>query len=263
MRNLIYQYWSGKPPIAVKAGKSNMKAYADRIGAEYLYKRNPTFANNKCDSPQYYNAFEPIYNEEFHQYDNVLFADLDVFTVDNLNENIFNQDVGDIGVCDEPHKEISHLTTEGHINTRNDEKWNSLVSKTYGKEMPRNKDGNLKIFNSGVVLYSNKGLKKAQEIFEPFQEYIDLIRSNGLNRFYSIDQNYLHAMMVNLDYTIMHNGWNSYVHYDGESKTTPRAVIDTRTNETKMVHVQLRGADNHDEKWHYDIVNKPTNEWNL
>ena len=129
--------------------------------------------------------------------------------------------------------------------------------------MLRNKDGHLKIFNSGVVLYSNKGLKKAQEVFKPFQEYIDLIRSNGLDRFYSLDQNYLNAMIVNLDYTIMHNGWNSYVHYDGESKTTPRAVIDTRTSETKMVHVQLRGADNHDEKWHYDIVNKPTNEWNL
>ena len=264
MKNLIYQYWSGSPPPAVEVGKKNMKAYAERIGAEYLYKNNPSFAKNKCSESQYYNAFEPIYNEEFHKYDNVLFADLDVFAVDGLTENIFEQDVKDIGICDEPHKELSHLTTKSlSINKTNDEKWCDLVEKTYGKTLPRNEAGNLKIFNTGVVLYSNVGLKKAQQIFKPFQEYINLIKTNRLNRFYSLDQNYLTAMLVNLDYTVMHSGWNSYVHYDGESNTVPRAVIDTRTDETKLVHVQLRGADNLDEAWHHNIVNKPTADWRI
>jgi hypothetical protein len=66
-----------------------------------------------------------------------------------------------------------------------------------------------------------------------------------------------------MDYTVMHSGWNSYVHYDGDSKTTPRAVIDTRTEETKLVHVQLRNADNQDADWHKVVVNRPVSEWKL
>ena len=37
MRNLIYQYWDGKPTQGVIAGTKAMKQYADRIGAEYLF----------------------------------------------------------------------------------------------------------------------------------------------------------------------------------------------------------------------------------
>jgi hypothetical protein len=265
MKNLIYQYWLGKPGIAVQAGIDNMKAYAERIGAEYRFVKDPKWAAKYCDIPAYYNAFEPVYNKDFWEYDNILFADTDVFAVEGLEENIFDQDVGHIGICDEPHKEISHLKTKSHINTASDERWNKLMVDKYGKEMPRNESGNLKIFNSGVVLYTNEGLRHAHDNWVGFQGYINHCRNAGLNKFYSIDQNYLHAMLTigEMDYTVMHSGWNSYVHYDGDSKTTPRAVIDTRTEETKLVHVQLRNADNQDANWHKVVVNQPVSEWKL
>jgi len=265
MKNLIYQYWLGNPGIGVQAGVDNMKAYADRIGAEYMFVRNPTWASSLCDIPQYYNAFEPVYNKDFWKYDNVLFVDTDVFAVDGLEESIFDQDVGHIGICDEPHKEISHLTTKSPINTLNDERWNHAMFKMFGKSMPRNESGNLKIFNSGVVLYTNEGLQHAHDNWLGFQTYINCVRQNGLNKFYSIDQNYLHAMLIigEMNYTVMNSGWNSYVHYDGDSKTVPRAVIDTRTDNTKLVHVQLRGADDQDADWHHTIVNRPVSEWKL
>lgn len=264
MKNLIYQYWLGNPKPAVKHGKANMKAYAETIGADYKFKFNPTWANNYCDIPQYYNAFEPIWNDKYHEeYDNILFVDLDVFAVDGLTENIFDQDIKEIGICDEPHKEKSHVTTKGPINTANDEKWNKVMRQRFGREMPRNEKGNLKIYNSGVVVYTREGREKARKNWVPFQEYINYVRMGGLSTFYTIDQNYLHAMLIvaDHDFTLMNNGWNSYVHFDGDSKTTPRAVIDNRTDETKLVHVQLRGADNQDAAWHHTIVNKPVSEW--
>ena len=82
MKTLIYQYWLGKPGIAVKAGIENMKAYANQIGADYKFAKNPTWGSNHCDIPEYYNAFEPIYNPEFYEkYDKILFVDTDVFAV--------------------------------------------------------------------------------------------------------------------------------------------------------------------------------------
>jgi hypothetical protein len=265
MKNLIYQYWLGNPGIAVEAGIENMKAYAKRIGAEYQFVKDPKWAKGYCDIPQYYNAFEPIYNQDYWVYDNIMFVDTDVFAVKDLEENVFDQDIEYVGICDEPHKEISHLTTKGQINTRNDETWATLMKDQYGFDMPRNEAGNLKIYNSGVVVYTNKGLKQAKDTFQGFQGYINSVRYKGLPKFYTIDQNYLHAMIFNgqMNPTLMHSGWNSYVHFDGESKTTPRAVIDTRTDETKLVHVQLRGADDQDAAWHDVVVNQPTSEWKL
>lgn len=265
-KNLIYQYWLGNPGPAVQHGVANMKAYAERIGADYIFKTNPGWAQKYCDIPQYYNAFEPIWNDDYHEkYDKILFADTDVFTVEDLSENIFDEDVKEIGICDEPHKEESHLTTNSHINTAADEKWNDLMVQRFGTEMPRNEKGNLKIFNSGVVLYTKEGREKARKNWVPFKEYITACRMAGCNRFYSIDQNYLHAMLIigKHDFTQLHNGWNSYVHFDGDSKTIPRAVVDTRTNETKLVHVQLRGADDQYADWHNTVVNRPVSEWKL
>ncbi len=267
MKTLIYQYWLGKPGIAVKAGIENMKAYANQVGADYKFAKNPTWGSNHCDIPEYYNAFEPIYNPEFYEkYDKILFVDTDVFAVNGLKENIFDLNVGHIGICDEPHKEKSHTTTKGALNSKADEAWNKMLVDNYKKEMPRNKDGQLKIFNSGVVLYTKQGLAVARNNFVPFQKYIDNCRRYRLNRFYSIDQNYLHAMLIigNLNYTVMESGWNSYVHYDEHiDKTKPRPIVDARTDETKFVHVQLRGADDKDADWHNTIVNKPVSDWKL
>ncbi len=267
MKNLIYQYWLGKPGRGVNAGVENIKAYAKSVGADYMFVENPTWASKLCDIPAYYNAFEPIYNPTFYEkYDKILFIDTDVFAVEGLKENIFDLDIGHIGICDEPHKEKSHLTTKSPINSQADEAWNKMLVENYKKEMPRNKNGQLKIFNSGVVLYTKEGLEQARKNFVPIQQYIDICRKHGLNKFYSIDQNYLHAMLLiaNLNYTIMEPGWNSYVHY-GEhlDKSKPRPVVDTRTDKTKFVHVQLRGADDKDANWHHTITNKPVKDWRL
>lgn len=268
MKNLIYQYWLGNNiPIGAKAGVENMKSYAERIGAEYRFAKNPGWASQYCDIPQYYNAFEPIYNtEEFEKYDNILFVDADVFAVDDLQENIFDQEIAEIGICRELHKEITRASGLGVNNYKTDQMWNSHLESYYKKSMPLNANGDMKVYNSGVVLYTRKGREKARKNFRPFQEYINLIRMTRLNKFYQIDQNYLHAMLTiaDMDVTEMDPGWNTYIHYEGNAAEVPRPVFDGRDQwNAKFVHVQLRNADNHDAEWHHTIVNKPQSEWKL
>ncbi len=62
----------------------------------------------------------------------------------------------------------------------------------------------------------------------------------------------------------MDNGWNTYIHYAGNAKKIPRPVYDGREDmAAKLVHVQLRNADNKDAAWHHTVVNKPQAEWEL
>jgi len=131
--------------------------------------------------------------------------------------------------------------------------------------MPRTTDGLLKVYNSGVVLYSKKGIEKMRSNFVPFEEYVSYINSKKMPSFYTCDQPYLHAMLkvAKLDYVELENGWNSYIHYIGDPKQNPRPVNDTRDKETKFVHVQIRGADHFDGKTLWRITNLPQNEWKL
>lgn len=267
-KNLIYQYWTVMPgkklPPAVEVGKKFMSDYAESIGADYKFSLNPKW-DSKCSIPEYYNAFEPIFNPEYYEnYDNVLFCDLDIIPVDDMTENIFDQDIVDMGICREKHKEEIRQTTDSRINAKADEMWNNILVREFDTEMPRNKKGQMKVFNTGVVLYTKAGMEKARKNWVPFQKYIN--KMQGLNRFYSIDQNYLHAMMHigKMDYTEMDEGWNSYVHYHGpEGITGKRPVWDCRTKNTKFVHVQLRNADNQDYEWHRTIANRPVSEWDI
>ena len=267
MKNLIYQYWLGNRPIGVNAGIDNMKSYAEQVGADYIFQTNPRWAADYCDIPEYYNAFEPIYNQKvFDQYDKILFVDTDVFAVDGLQENIFDQEIADIGICREKHKEITRGKGEGNINAKTDKLWNAYLVKKYGKSMPLNDNGDMKVFNTGVVMYTPEGREKARKNFKPFQEYINYIRATSLNRFYQIDQNYLHAMLTiaDMNVTEMDDGWNTYIHYAGNAAEVPRPVYDGRDDrDAKFVHVQLRNADNKDAAWHHTIVNKPQSEWKL
>jgi hypothetical protein len=264
MANLIYQYWDGELTVGCKAGVENMKQYAKRIGAEYLFEHNPRFVTNLGSYSPHYGAFKPIYDEKFHEYDNVLFADTDIFAIDKLEENIFENFNADVGICTEPAQPKLRVTTGGQITSVRDEKWASIVESRWNIKVPRTPEGLVTVYNSGVVMYSNKGLLKAKEKFVPFKEYVDMIKAGGLIAFYTCDQPYLHAMLevADLDWIEMDNGWNSYIHYAREGNQE-RRVNDTRTKKTKFVHIQLAGADHWDANKLNRVANLPQDKWNI
>ena len=262
MKNLIYQYWDGDYLQGCTAGQDNMRAYAERIGAEYLFEHNPGFATHLGPRGHFYGTFKPIYDERFHEYDNVLYVDTDVFAVDGLSESIFDGFDADIGICEEATQPELRLNTSGRITSEGDEKWAQVVASKWGVKVPRTESGLVKIYNAGVVLFSNAGMLKAKERFIPFREYIDAINASGLPPFYTDDQPYLHLMLDRMDWVELDGGWNSFVHKhrDASGKVF---INDTRTPDTKFVHVQLGGADHNDADWHWTIVNRPVSEWDV
>ena len=265
MKNLIYQVWCGTLTEEAKVSSKLMKQYADRIGAEYLLHTNPNIASKRVNSDgPYWEWLNPTIDDSFLEYDNVLVLDLDIFPVEGLEENIFEQDFEDVGACTEPFqgKQRSTITVGGHINKENDEKWAKVIKDTWNVTLPRDDDGHLKVYNAGVVIFSNEGMRKARD-WMPFQKYINLMKSRGLQRFYTVDQNYFHAMMFvnDIDFVEMNNGWNSQIHYiRGPLVDTNGNINDERNDDTKFVHVQMTGH-KWNEKHLYEITNLPKSEW--
>ena len=214
----------------------------------------------------YFEWLNPILDDTFLEYDKVLVVDLDIFPVDNLKDNIFDESIKDFGICTEPFQGKYRASTNvpGNINMKNDERWASEVKRLYGSIMPRDIDGYLKVYNAGMVVFTQKGMKLAREKFVPFQEYMNSMQKTDLSRFYTVDQNYFHAMMVtHSDYTEMQNGWNSYVHYTRGPLAMIDPIHDSRNAFTKFVHIQLSEADYFDTDKIYNIVNSPRSKWNL
>ena len=266
MKNLIYQVWAGDMRPGCLYSEKLFRQYAERIGADYRLDLSPNIASSTCDVPMYFEWLNPMLDNTFLDYDNVCVVDLDVFPVDNLETNVFEGFNKDFGICTEPFqgKYRESVTIGGSINRHNDEKWAVHVKNQYGKEMPRDKDGYLKVYNAGMVLFSKKGMLLAREKFTPFQKYIDYMRTLGLGRFYTVDQNYFHAMMVTYsDYQEMDNDWNRYIHYTRGPLSLADPIHDSRTNDTKFVHIQLSGADYFDDQQLYNITNLPRSTWKL
>lgn len=266
VKNLIYQYWDGNLLPGVIAGSRCMEKYARSIGSEYLFEHNPKFVTDLGQYSPHYGSFKPIYTDAFHEYDNVLFADTDVFPIDGLMENIFEGFEADIGICTEPFQPLQRLNVGGMLTSASDEQWAAAIKEKWNVDMPRTSDGLLKVYNSGVVLYSNRGLKNARSKFVPFKEYVNWIRRKKNKGFYTSDQSYIHAMLkvANMNYIELDNGWNSYIHqYHTDKTKTVIDINDSRTTTTKFVHIQLRGADHWDADILWRITNLPKEEWKI
>lgn len=268
MKTVIYQYWDGPTTSGNEAGRKAMKEYADRIGSDYIYEHEPKFVTNLGRYSPHYGSFKPIYTESFHEYDYVMFADTDVFPVEGLEENIFEQFYDtdyEIGICEEwnaPDARVKH--TIGGINNYNDEQWVKLIEDVFNVKMPRNEKGLPRVYNSGVVVYSNYGLLKAKYKFTKFEQYVTMVQTKGLPSFYTCDQPYLHAMLEigKFKWKTMDYKWNSSVHYKPGTKGPQRPVNDLRDN-ANLVHIQLGGADNLSESTLHRITNLPVDQWQI
>ena len=122
-KNLIYQYWKvadgsrlgthgNELPYTERVCMDLMQKYAKRIGVDYRFDSNPSFAiaSDKWSSwvSKYYNCFEPCFNSDIYQdYDNILYVDCDVGVPFFINDNIFEAqgDNFDIAICREGEQE--------------------------------------------------------------------------------------------------------------------------------------------------------------
>ena len=269
MKNLIYQYWDGDLPPGAYYSKKLMKEYADLIGADYLFEHNPKFNTTVGNKPHFWGTLKPIYDDKFWKYDSVLYVDMDVYPVQDLQDNIFEYyKTSDMGICTERFQpENRARLKKHHIRKDMDEKWAKNVESFYGIKILRNRNGLIRVYNAGVVLFNKSGLEKAKLDFKDIKEYEKIARRNGVSHFYGHDQNYIMTMLQysKMNYAEMDNAWNSLVHqyFKDEDKKWPLYLNDERTERSKFVHVQMRGADNFSDDTLYRITNKPPEEWGI
>lgn len=222
-----------------------MERYAKIIGADYrlalnehVFKwyKNPLARNLE----HYFNALRPIYDNEFEKYDFVLFVDMDVF-VKSYEINIFEeQSKGDfnIAMAEEPEQIKERQLKSGLIKGSNDQKYDKTINGRFKSTPPRDPSGALRIFNSGVVLYRNpSSLRKL--MLNP-DWYILNINLAGLPRFYSLDQNFLGAVIGRSDIKFheLKQHWNQRVR---DTRNNDQAI-----NEARFLHIQISGKNTFD-----------------
>jgi hypothetical protein len=107
MKRLIYQVYTGKKSKLYDHCTASVKAYAERIGADYECQRTPilmikpdVFVTNRSkESYEKYGGFLPIYEKEnafsyLKSYDQIAIIDADIYIRDT-SPNIFDELVGD------------------------------------------------------------------------------------------------------------------------------------------------------------------------
>lgn len=263
MKNLIYQYWKGPMKPGVAASTALMKAYADRIGAEYRFDHNITIAGHVVNVPIYYEPANPLVSAEFDVYDNVALVDIDVYPVEGLDDSMFALlDGEDAGICTEPKQPYFRtIYNSGGINSAIDKQWADRCEKRWGVKYPTDELNRPEVFNTGVVVISKAGLQKMKKTWPSFQEYVDNMQ--GFPRFYTLFQDYFSAFIHSSGFNLkrLPNEWNCYMHKVGAH---PNAEIgDNRPYNAKLVHVMFRTADDWSASALHQVTNKPVNEWNL
>lgn len=271
--NLIYQYWDGNWNESIPNSIKEMKSYAKRIGADYIFDKNPRVLHNHFktdvgvgDYWTHYSCLRPVFDRSFDKYEKTLYVDLDIFPVDGLTENIFDDFHGEIGICTEPEQPRLRRKTACHrVNHENDEKYAKMCKDVFGVDLPRNRYG-IDVFNCGLEMFSREGRIKARKLFNHPKEYFDALSSieGGINPWYYCDQPYFTLMMFlhDFDVQLLDNGWNSYVHYYRAKGDEHRTLCDWRDANTKFVHCQfLKSIIDNKALW--KIVNLPKESWNL
>lgn len=237
MRTLIYQYWNGKRPEYTYASEELFREYAKYIGADYLLGNGSV--SIRCMYKRYFGALLPIYSKTFWEYDYVLYVDMDVIPMSGLCENIFDHANFDFMMSEEFEQPEIRSSMAGSINSLNDKIWMDTIKKIWNIDVDVDDLGRPLVYNSGVVLYSNNGMKKIKSIFPPVLAYQLIMKFRGLPRFYSLDQNYLNSFknLPGIGFGSLDRCWNSQV-----TRWSDRAgashLEDQRTERTKFVHLQ-------------------------
>ncbi len=217
MKTAIFQYYKAKDkvPDSVRIVTSRFKRYADAIGADYIF-------DDECNNTGnvYFENLRVIYDEMFDQYDKVLYADTDI-VVENFKENIFNEDIKEIGMvpeivlsgmCDLPFHTFPHIELEYRS-------WASQFSIPIYK--PTLGPGSYLMLNSGIIVWTKKGREKAKKRFMGWQQWHNTVTHRHLK----LDQPYINGQVQkHLQYTELPSKWNMYPRTRFKSGLEPKEI---------------------------------------
>jgi len=196
--DLIYQYflpYSGEMTNEhdwVELGVESAKQYANKIGVEYRFSDEATMnaPNQNLESCRIF--LDPW----FDKFDKVLLLDID--TLVNTEDNIFDQEVADIGMVQDggpgsPKHLIDSLVSKV-------EKYGGIQFKK-STTFPNEK----RYCNGGLQLWSKQGRLKARKLFGGLEEVYRYREATRLN-----EQPYLNLMLNlhDMEVTELSNEWN-------------------------------------------------------
>lgn len=193
--NLIYQYFLpyGGPMKNTTdwadLGVESAKKYAKAIGVKYEFSNKATMnaPNQNLESCRIF------LDDYFNQFDKVLLLDVDILI--NTTENIFDEDVEDIGMVQD--------RTKGAFVENIISKMESYGNTTFvnSKSCPNEK----RYCNGGVQLWSKEGRLKARERFGGLPEIYRYREATKMN-----EQPYINLMfnLHNIKVTELSNQWN-------------------------------------------------------
>jgi len=214
MKNLIVQFYDQRPlPNWAMIAQARFSEYARIWGADYLFYDIAEYA----DVP-YFENLNIIYNDKFDDYDKVLFVDMDVVP-DHYEENIFDEEIVDVGLVPEFQPKTmsatpTHLLPNVEWAYRHGcDKYKLPVRKPKTVEAP------YLMFNSGVILWSQIGRKKARTMFMDWKMWYN----NEENRFIKLDQPFINSQVQKwLDYTELNEKWNGYPRFRHDLGPVPK-----------------------------------------
>jgi len=189
MKTLIYQVYTGKRKNLYDFCTASVKAYAERIGADYIRQRQPILmirpdpfnTNRSNESYMKYGGFLPIYEKEnaftyLKTYDQVAVIDADVFIRSEVTDSIFDDvpltfDFGavverDMPITDKYKNKISNYSRMQYGTIKNvDWKWDKLGAEFMNM--------GVMVLNKGLLKYLN-GETPAQFLRRPrFKPFVD------------------------------------------------------------------------------------------
>lgn len=250
--NCIYQYWLSRPvlPGAVY-GSQCMGAYAARIGAEYVQKLHEPFTDRLGVDARWFDKLRPCYDASFAKYEKVLVVDHDVFPVASLTASIFEEQVADFGMVEEPDQPAMRAHPKARIfTTAADQRWASLVASKWGARIPCDAKARPRTWNAGVILLREPARLASLPCAPSI--YHHTIKRAGLPACYATEQCYLNMLAFSgwLEFTPLPLSWNRQIH-----AMPGGGIYDKRDAQTKFVHVMLSGADHRPAIWHDAVVN--------
>lgn len=252
--NCIYSYWLSKPVLpGAEYGAQCMSAYAKQVGADFRFDRHDPYMNRHGVDARWFDKLRPVFDPTFEQYEKFLVVDSDVFPVDGITANIFDEPVGDFGMVEEPDQPAFRERWPSSLFSRlADEKWELFVSALYRCQIPQDAMKRPRTWNAGVILFSREGRATLRTIAPQPRDYVREAKRRGLPEGYATEQALCNtwAFLPGMNFTPLPLEWNRQIHALGDG-----SVYDRRTPETKFVHVMLRAADHNDAAWHHRMVN--------
>ena len=159
-------------------------------------------------------------------------------------ENIFETEVRHIAMAEEPEQPEQRRFRTGMVTSAKDMHWLRLVQQHCGTSPPVNSQGFPKVYNSGVVLYTQTGLKAARDKFFSIDRYAALMHLAKLPKFYRLDQNFLGAasFIPGMFFDELPQHWNVRLRDDSYlPEANDRRIIDSHMkDEPSFYHLQVR-----------------------